>query len=132
MISVESTHHGAYSDMVRLPSAGLDLAECYFCTNDIIAYGFIKALREFNVRIPDDVAIIGFDNLPLSSTMEPPLTTIDVSKRKIGYFAVTVLDDLINASEVQPAVKILVGGELITRSSDVRARQARAATRPPR
>ena len=87
--------------------------------NHVIAYGFIKALREFSVRIPEDVAIIGFDNLPLSSTMEPPLTTIDVSKRKIGYFAVTVLDDIINAPETQPPVKILVGAELITRASDV-------------
>lgn len=50
--------------------------------------------------------------------MEPSLTTIDVSKRKIGNLAVTVLDDLINASEIQPPVKILVGAELIARSSD--------------
>ncbi len=104
---------------MRLLGGGIDLADCYFCTNDVIAYGFIKALREFSVRIPEDVAIIGFDNLPLSSTMEPPLTTIDVSKRKIGYFAVTVLDDIINAPETQPPVKILVGAELITRASDV-------------
>jgi LacI family transcriptional regulator len=119
VLSVESTFDGAYADAVRLLGGGIDLADCYFCTNDVIAYGFIKALREFSVRIPEDVAIVGFDNLPLSSTMEPPLTTIDVSKRKIGYFAVTVLDDIINAPETQPPVKILVGAELITRASDV-------------
>lgn len=132
VISLESTYDGAYADMARLLSTGIDLAECYFCTNDIIAYGVIKALKEFSVRIPEDVAIIGFDNLPQSATMEPPLTTIDVSKRKIGYLAVTVLDDLINASEVQPPVKILVGAELVTRSSDVRGQQAPAAARSPR
>lgn len=134
VISVESTYDGAYSDTVSLLQAGLDLAECYFCTNDVIAYGFIKALKEFNIGIPDDVSIIGFDNLPLSSTMEPSMTTIDVSKRKIGCFAVTVLDDLINASEAQPPVKILVGAELIVRSSDVQkdprksARKSKALT----
>lgn len=120
VFSVESTYDGAYADSLALLKGGIDLAECYFCTNDVIAYGFIKALKEFNIRIPEDVSIIGFDNLPLSSTMEPSLTTIDVSKRKIGYLAVTVLDELINASDVQPPVKILVGAELIARSSDIR------------
>lgn len=120
VISVESTIEGAYDDTRALLKSGISLAECYFCTNDVIAYGFIKALKEFNIRIPDDVSIIGFDNLPLGETMEPSLTTIDVSKRKIGYLAVTILDDVINTSEPQPSVKILVGAELIIRSSDAR------------
>lgn len=120
VLSVESTYDGAYLDTRALLSTGLDLAECYFCTNDVIAYGFIRALREHGVSIPDDVSIIGFDNLPQSATMEPGLTTIDVSKRKIGYLAVTVLDDLITASEPQPPVKILVGADLILRTSHER------------
>jgi LacI family transcriptional regulator len=98
--------------------SGLDLAECYFCTNDIIAYGFMKALKEFGVRVPEDVSVIGFDNLPQSANTEPTLTTIDVSKRKIGYLAVTILDDLINSAESQPAVKMLVGADLVLRASD--------------
>lgn len=117
VLSVESTYDGAYLDTRALLSTGLDLAECYFCTNDIIAYGFIRALREHGVSIPDDVSIIGFDNLPQSATMEPGLTTIDVSKRKIGYLAITVLDDLIAAAEPQPPVKILVGADLVLRAS---------------
>ncbi|MFC3075669.1 LacI family DNA-binding transcriptional regulator [Shinella pollutisoli] len=120
VLSVESTYDGAYADTCSLLKSGIDLAECYFCTNDIIAYGFIRALKQFGVRIPDDVSVIGFDNLPQSATMEPALTTIEVSKRKIGYLAVTVLDDLINASEPQPPVKILVGADLVIRASDAR------------
>ena len=117
ILSVESTYDGAYSDTRQLLADGLDLAECYFCTNDIIAYGFIRALREHGLTIPDDVSIIGFDNLPQSATMDPGLTTIEVSKRKIGYLAVTILDDLINSTEPQPAVKILVGADLVLRGS---------------
>lgn len=117
VVSVESTFEGAYVDAMALFRTRTAVAECYFCTNDVIAYGFIRALKDRNFRIPEDVSIIGFDNLPLSATMDPPLTTIDVSKRKIGYLAVTVLDDLINASEAQPAVKILVGAQLIVRAS---------------
>ncbi|WHS33788.1 substrate-binding domain-containing protein [Brucella sp. NM4] len=98
--------------------SGHELAECYFCTNDIIAYGFIRALKESGVRIPEDVSVIGFDNLPQSATMEPMLTTVDVSKRKIGNLAVSILDDLINAADKQPAVKVLVGADLVIRQSD--------------
>ncbi|MBB3593899.1 LacI family transcriptional regulator [Rhizobium sp. BK529] len=119
VLSIESTYEGAYSDMVELLRSGIDLAPCYFCTNDVIAYGVIRALREFNVRIPQEVSVIGFDNLPQSATMEPSLTTIEVSKRKIGNLAVTVLDDIVKSSDRQPPVKVLVGAELIVRASDV-------------
>lgn len=118
ILSVESTHDGAHADTVKALDAGMQLADCYFCTNDVIAYGFIKALRGAGLRIPDDVGVVGFDNLPLSATMEPALTTIDVSKRKIGNLAVTVLDDLLNAADQPPPVKILVGARLVARASD--------------
>lgn len=117
IITVDSTYDGAYQDMLSKLNNGLVVPECYFCTNDIITYGCIKALREFNVRIPQDISVIGFDNLPMSATMEPPLTTIDVSKTKIGYLAIRLLDELIHAEDKQPAVKILVGANLVVRDS---------------
>jgi len=117
IVTVDSTYDGAYQDMLSKLNHGLVVPECYFCTNDIITYGCIKALREFNVRIPQDISVIGFDNLPMSATMEPPLTTIDVSKTKIGYLAIRLLDELINADDKQPAVKILVGANLVARDS---------------
>ena len=120
VILIESTYQGAYADTKALLDGGLELAECYFCTNDIMAFGFVRAMKEFGIGIPDDVAVIGFDNLPQSATMEPPLTSIDVSKRKIGSLAVTILDDLIQAKDPQPPVKILVGADLVVRASDGR------------
>jgi LacI family transcriptional regulator len=117
VVTVDSTYQGAYEDMLGKLKGGISLPDCYFCTNDIITYGCIKAFREFEIRIPQDLSIIGFDNLPMSSTMDPPLTTIDVSKQKIGYLAVRLLDELIRSSEKQAAVKILVGANLIVRDS---------------
>jgi len=117
VVTIDSTYDGAYQDMLGKLRAGLVLPECYFCTNDIITYGCIKALREFNVRIPQDLSIIGFDNLPMSAAMDPPLTTIDVSKRKIGDLAIRLLHDQIRSAERQPAVKILVGANLVVRDS---------------
>jgi LacI family transcriptional regulator len=117
IVTVDSTYDGAYQDMADWLRKDPRLPECYFCTNDIITYGCIKALREFNFDIPRDVSIVGFDNLPMSSAMTPPLTTIDVSKKQIGYLAISALDDLIRSSEPWPPVKILVGANLIVRES---------------
>jgi LacI family transcriptional regulator len=120
IVTVDSTYEGAYKDMLNKLQSGLEVPECYFCTNDIITYGCIKALREFNIRIPQDISIIGFDNLPMSATMDPALTTVDVSKRKIGYLAIRLLNEIITSIETQPSVKILVGANLVVRDSVVR------------
>jgi LacI family transcriptional regulator len=117
IVTVDSTYEGAYHDMRNKLANGLRTPECYFCANDIIAYGCIKALQEFGIAIPQDLSIIGFDNLPMSAAMTPALTTIDVSKKNIGYLAIKVLDEIINSREKQPAVKILVGADMVLRSS---------------
>ena len=117
VVTVDSTYDGAYQDMLAQLRAGLVVPDCYVCTNDIIAYGCIKALRECDIRIPKDLSIIGFDNLPMSATMDPPLTTIDVSKRKIGSLAITLLAEQIRSQVGEPAVKILVGADLVVRDS---------------
>jgi LacI family transcriptional regulator len=117
IVTVDSTYDGAYQDMRSKLAAGLQVPDCYFCTNDIITYGCIKALREFDIRIPQDLSIVGFDNLPLSATMDPPLTTVEVSKKKIAALAVRLLDEQIQSNKKQPAVKILVGADLVVRDS---------------
>lgn len=117
VVTVDSTFDGAHADLSARLREGLEVPQAYFCTNDIIAFGCIKALRDFDIRIPDDLSIIGFDNLPMSAAMDPPLTTIDVSKRKIGQMAVRLLDDRIRSSDPQPSMKVLVGSELVVRAS---------------
>ena len=67
---------GAYADMLEIIKNEEELASCYFADNDLIAVGAIKALKENGYRIPQDIGIVGFDNLPLGSVIEPALTTI--------------------------------------------------------
>lgn len=117
VVVVDSTHDGAYRDMADWLAGDPDLPQCFFCTNDIITYGCIKALRERGLDIPRDISIVGFDNLPMSGAMTPPLTTIEVSKKQIGYLAIGILDDLVRSSEPWPPVKVLVGAQLIVRQS---------------
>lgn len=117
ILSVDSTFHGAYRDMLQLLQNGNDLPTAFFSSNDIIAYGCIKALEEKGIKIPEDISIIGFDNLPLSSVMNPPLTTMQVSKQKIGEIAMSLLRDCIDNKEDTPTMKVLIGGKLICRNS---------------
>ncbi len=112
----DSTFDVAYRDMQNILRRGVTLPTALFCTNDIMAFGVMKALREEGIHIPDDISIVGFDDLPTSALMDPPLTSIAVSKWEIGNTAVTRLTNrMINPS--MPAVKIVVGGTLIERES---------------
>ncbi|MCK5734834.1 MAG: LacI family DNA-binding transcriptional regulator [Spirochaetaceae bacterium] len=117
IITIDTTFDGAYRDMSNYLKTHPKLPDCLVSSNDIMAYGAIKALTEFGIKVPDDISIIGFDNLPLSSIMNPPLTTIKVSKREIGKTAIRLVHNRIHGKTNAPPVKVLIGGELIIRES---------------
>jgi len=79
--------------------------------------GTVKALKDLGIRVPEDISIIGFDNLPAAAMSDPALTTIEVSKDKIGNLAVELLYNRINAEQGSPSIKMLVSGRLVERSS---------------
>lgn len=117
IITVDSTFDGAYEDMCEYLKTNPNLPDCLVSTNDIMAYGAIKALNEFKIKVPEDISIVGFDNLPLSSMMSPRLTTIKVSKHEIGKTAIRLIHNRILSNPNAPPVKVLIGGELIIRDS---------------
>jgi len=82
---------GACADMLELIDQGEELAPCYFADNDWIAIGAMKAFQQKGIRIPADISIIGFDNVPLASYIEPALTTVHVPKKYMGEMAVSRL-----------------------------------------
>lgn len=61
------------------------------CFNDIIAMGVMKSLTENDLSVPDDVEVIGYDNLLFSQFMQPSLSTVDVPKHRLGYIAMEIL-----------------------------------------
>ena len=107
---------GAYADMREILKANEELAPCYFADNDLIAIGAIKAFKEEGYKIPEDIAVIGFDNLPLTSVIEPALTTIHVPKQYMGEIAAQRLSAIINAPG-QPPLKTEVATTLIKRKT---------------
>ena len=107
---------GAYADMKALLEEGLDPARGYFADNDLIAVGAMRAFQSKGYRIPQDIAIIGFDNMPIARYVNPPLTTVNVPKKYMGEAAVHRLLELLNARSFVP-IKIEVGVNLIRRNS---------------
>lgn len=107
---------GAYADMKEILESKEELAPCYFADNDLIAVGAMKALKEYGYSIPKDVAIVGFDNVPLSRLIEPSLSTINVPKQYMGEMAVKRLITLITEKGAQP-IKIEISTQLIERKS---------------
>lgn len=67
-----------------------------FCINDITAIGVIHQLQQYGYKIPNDVAVIGFDNIYFSSMIYPSLTTIDQSTYELGTMAAEILVGSIN------------------------------------
>ena len=114
---VDSTFEGAYQDMKKYLESGAELPEAAFACSDIIALGCIKALQEKGIRVPEDMAVVGFDNLPMSQMSSPSLSTIKVSKRQIGRMALDLLYlKMQHQMELVPTVS-MIGVEFIERES---------------
>lgn len=107
---------GAYKDMLELLKSGEDVSRCYFADNDLIAVGAIKAMKEMGYSIPQDVSLIGFDNMPLGTYIEPALSTVHVPKQYMGQMAVSRLIQIMTSPESAP-VKIEIGTKIINRKS---------------
>ena len=116
VIRLSPSEDGAYADMMELLSTGEKPANCYFADNDHIAIGAIRALIDSGYRIPEDVAIVGFDDIPICNYMNPPLTTVQVPKRFYGETAAVRIIQLVENKNNQP-LKIEVNTKLIRRKT---------------
>lgn len=88
IFTVSTTMDGAYKDMKKYLSKGAKMPTAFFADNDMIALGCIKAFQEAGYRVPEDISVIGFDDLPFCEISSPRLTTIKVFKYEMGQIAV--------------------------------------------
>jgi DNA-binding LacI/PurR family transcriptional regulator len=88
-----------------------------FAGNDVVAFGCMRALMEKGIRIPEDVSIIGFDNVEMSQITSPPLTTIDQPKYETGKAAVEMLLSMTAKGCVHEPEHRIIGVRLIERQS---------------
>ncbi|MGX6978026.1 LacI family DNA-binding transcriptional regulator [Vagococcus elongatus] len=93
-----------------------DWPEVFFVSSDAIAIGALKALQENNIKVPEDIGILGFNDISTAKYVSPPLSTIKVHTEWMGRQAVDTIHSL--AFEQEPApMKIEVGTTLIERDS---------------
>ena len=102
--------------------AGGGLPTCMVCANDSQAVGVARALHEHGVRIPQDVSLVGFDDMPAMDNMFPPLTTVRPGFEQLGVAAMREALYLLGESDENSFAASrhgvgLVSAELIKRSS---------------
>jgi LacI family transcriptional regulator, repressor for deo operon, udp, cdd, tsx, nupC, and nupG len=108
-----------------LPRPVFDCAEpptAVFAANDEMAFGLINELRVMGLAVPDDVSVVGFDDLFLAAAFHPPLTTVSQPRADIGRQAMTLLLEVLDG---KPAAKLV---EMPTQLK-IRGSTARVAAR---
>jgi DNA-binding LacI/PurR family transcriptional regulator len=86
-----------------------------FCYNDMSAIGALREIRSQRLRVPDDISLVGFDDLFIAAYADPPLTTIRQPKQHMGRMAMEILLKLF--SDAHETTNIKVQGELVVRES---------------
>jgi len=113
IVEGDFTETSGYAAMEQLLPARPDAV---FAASDLMAIGAMRAARDAGLRVPDDVAFIGFDDLPIATLVDIPLTTVRQPVVDFGFRAVEILIDLIE-NGIQPARQIMMETTLIVRDS---------------
>lgn len=99
---------------------GLDPADrptAVTCYNDLVALGLCRALGELDARVPQDVSVIGYDDLQLLDYVSPRLTSVRVPKREVGRVAAEILHRDMEGRSSRAPQKVYLRAELVVRSS---------------
>lgn len=116
---VEEGHwevEGGYRAAQRLLDRAADVTAIY-AQNDTMAVGVLSALHDRGLRVPEDCAVVGCDNLPIASRTVPPLTTVDIHFYDLGAAAMGLLLELIASGGAQPGNRVLPVHMVYRRSS---------------
>jgi len=116
VIGCDFSIKGTYEAMRSFLNSGIDRPTALLAVNDIVAIGAMEAIKEKSLRIPDDMSVLGFDDIDLAGEVIPRLSTIHVRKRTIGRLAVQRLMQLIQGVDIEYS-KILVAPVLKIRES---------------
>jgi DNA-binding LacI/PurR family transcriptional regulator len=93
-----------------------------FAWSDIMAIGILEALKEKGIKVPQDISLMGYDNMDFLSVFHIPLTTISQPNYQIGYTAAELLLERIEKGVELPAKKIIHKPELVIRESTSKVR----------
>ncbi len=111
------TPESGYAEAKKLLS-GKEVPTAIFAGNDQMAFGVIHAAMEFGLKVPDDLAVVGFDDIPLSSFFVPPLTTVEIPKFSLGTSSMRALMNLISGKNTS-RIKLHKTKLIIRKSSQI-------------
>ena len=119
--TVADSFEKAYEEVVHLHRSG-NIPDAVFCSNDLTALGAMKALRNLGLRIPGDVAVVGFSNGIFSEISDPSLSTVDQHGYEMGALATRMLLNRIRqeGEGAPPSTKIIAGDLIIRDTSRIR------------
>ena len=112
----QPSHEPGYLATQRLLAGGEPFT-ALFVFNDVSAIGAIKALREAGLRVPQDVSVVGFDDVESAAFQNPGLTTVRQPLRTMGALAAQTVLQQISAPALTHAQQIVVDPELVVRES---------------
>jgi LacI family transcriptional regulator len=95
-------------------------ASAIMCASDLIASGVINEVKKLGLRVPEDVSVIGFDDLPIAASLTPPLTTVRQDRTDLGKSAFLLLDGLIHNVTIS---KLLLRAKFVQRGSTAQCRK---------
>lgn len=104
-------------DFLRtLAARGASIPTALFVTADLMAFGALHAVKEFGLRVPDDIALVGYDDEPMASYTDPPLTTVNASIQRAAEMATEIVVTVIHNRNTAPVTKYLEAS-LVVRGS---------------
>ena len=100
----------------------IEQPDAILCYNDLVAIGAMRGLGELELRVPEDVSVVGFDDIEISSFLSVPLTTVGVPRREIGRQAAAIAVHEIEGPRGTPPERVLLEAELVMRASTTNRR----------
>ena len=88
-----------------------------FCGNDLIAMGAMSALEEAGIRVPEDVSVVGFDDIFFARLARPPLTTVHIPREQLGKLAFQALEKIVRSKRQRGAEYVLETSLVIRKST---------------
>jgi LacI family transcriptional regulator len=104
-----------------------DCPDGLVCFNDLVAVGALMGLRRAGRAVPEDVAVVGFDDIPMAAELDVPLTTLDMPLSEICRTAVEMLMDRLAGRTPDTARRVLLQPRLIVRASSLKVEDAEDA-----
>ncbi len=116
ILEVDASIEASYKTLAQKEFLGSDRPTCYFAENDYMAIGLLRALQKKGISVPEQVAVIGFDNIDMAGIVTPSLTSINVPKNKLAEICISQLMHMLEHEQYW-GIKQFISVNIVKRKS---------------